>query len=129
MFAADAQLQVRPRLAAAFCRQPHQLLRFLSNSMKERLQKFNTGFEAFWTDINRRSFEDLRTQVEQNHNSMGGVLCGLVVKMRNWSAEFPDNNAGGPQKRIKFVVSEMEPGLDLLRRLEIEARKALGMSA
>jgi hypothetical protein len=111
------------------CRKVEENLRFLSTSMKERLNLFNAGFETFWVDINRRSFDDLRNQVEENHNSMGGVLCGLIVKMRNWAVEFPDNNAGGPQKRIKFVVSEMEPGLDKLRQLELDARKTLGLNS
>src|SRR3990172_8262500 len=73
----------------AQCRQAEATLRFLSNSIRERLRLFQTGFEMFWTDINRNSFRILRKQIEENHTSMGAALCGLVVKINSWKKEFP----------------------------------------
>jgi len=113
--------------AAALCREVEETLRFLSGSLKERLAQFQTGFEKFWGDINRASFQQMRTQIEENHASMGSVLCGVIVKMHLWKKQFPDNNIGGPVTRLKFVTTELEPGLARLRELETEARQRLGL--
>ena len=113
--------------AAAQCKQVEETMRFLANSIRERLAQFQSGFETFWKDINRESFQQMRRQIEENHASMGSVLCGVIVKMNAWKKEFPDNKMGGPATRIKFVTTELEPGLNKLKDLEHEARKRLGM--
>jgi hypothetical protein len=113
---------------AASCKMVEDSLRFLSGSIRERLIKFQSCFELFWADINQESFHSMRAQIEENHSSMGSVLCGLSIKMKIWSKEFPDNIKGGPTTRSKFVVTDLEPGLLKLRDLELEARKKLGMT-
>ncbi len=113
--------------AAMDCKAVEDTIRFLSNSIRERLAQFQYVFETFWKDINAATFRQMRQQIEENHASMGSVLCGLIVKMHLWKKEFPDNDVGGPLKRLKFVMTELEPGLDKLKNLEIEARKRLGM--
>jgi hypothetical protein len=114
---------------AASCRATEESIHFLALSMDERIRRFQSNFEQFWGNINRESFKKLRAQIEENHASMGPVLCGLVVKMRAWAKIFPDNNVGGPTTRAKFVVTDMEPGLEKLKVLEAEARKKLNMTA
>ncbi|MDE2337197.1 MAG: hypothetical protein KGL10_07785 [Alphaproteobacteria bacterium] len=113
--------------AATECKEVEETIRFLAGSIRERLAQFQNGFETFWKDINRATFMEMRTQIEENHASMGSVLCGLIVKMHLWKKEFPDNNVGGPATRLKFVMTELEPGLNKLKELEVEARKRLGM--
>jgi hypothetical protein len=115
--------------SAAQCRQVEETVRFLADSIRERLAEFQDSFEMFWANINRASFQQLRMQIEKNHSTMGAVLCGLVVKMHLWRKEFRDNATGGPATRIKFVVSEIEPGLARLRELETAARTQLGMKS
>lgn len=117
-----------PRTMAS-CKKVEESLRFLSSSIRERLGSFKGAFEVFWDDMNRDSFERLRKEIEGNHVGMGGVLCGLVVKMRRWSQEFPDNNVGGPTTRAGFVLSEMEPGLEHLKEMENEARNSIGLGS
>lgn len=112
----------------ASCKRVEDSLRFLSTSIRERLAKFQTGFEFFWGDINKESFDKLRKEIEENHAGMGAVLCGLSVKMRNWSTEFPDNAIGSPAKRSQYVVTELEPGLEILKSMENEARERIGLT-
>ncbi|MDD9901488.1 MAG: hypothetical protein OXT65_10950 [Alphaproteobacteria bacterium] len=112
---------------AAHCKNVEDHLSFIIDSIRERLVKFQVSFEVFWQNISRESFEELRAQIEENHSSMGSVLCGLSVKMNGWAEAFPDNNVGGPQKRAKYVVTEIEPGLERLRKEEATARSNLGM--
>jgi hypothetical protein len=116
-----------PRTMAS-CKKVEDSLRYISMSIRERLQRFQKGFELFWSDINKTSFNNLRQQIEENHASMGAVLCGLLVKMRGWTKEFPDNSVGGPAKKIKYVMTELEPGIERLKILENDARARLGLS-
>ncbi len=109
------------------CRKTEDALRFLSSSIRERLMRLQYSFEVFWKNINPNSFIQLRQQIEDNHASLGAVLCGLVVKMRNWEKAFPDSTQGGPTTRAKFVVTELEPGIERLRSLENVARMRLGL--
>lgn len=116
-----------PRTSAS-CRKVEESLRFLSGSIRERLGRFRGAFEAFWEDMNPQSFERLRREIEDNHVGMGAVLCGLIVKMRNWSQAFPDNEVGGPATRAQYLISEMEPGLEQLKEMENEARARIGLT-
>lgn len=109
------------------CKRTQETLGFLSTSIRERLNRLQYAFESFWKNINQASFIHLRQQVEESHSSMGAVLCGLMVKMRSWERAFPDNVMGGPVTRAKFVVTEMEPGLEHLKKMENEARLRLGL--
>ncbi len=111
----------------AHCKQVETAIRFLSMSIRERLEQLNASFVQFWQNINSTSFAQLQRQIEENYASMGSVLCGMVVKMTRWRKEFPDNTKGSPITRATFVISEMEPGILHLKDLENEARKRLGL--
>lgn len=111
----------------AHCKQVETAVRFLSMSIRERLEQLHASFEHFWQNINSKSFADLQRQIEENYASMGSVLCGLVVKMTRWRKEFPDNTKGSPVTRATFVISEMEPGILHLKDMENEARKRIGL--
>lgn len=112
----------------AACESAEHVLQFINMSLHERLEKMQRNFTVFWNDINRSSFQKLQNEISDNHQSLGAVLCGLIVKMRTWEKEFPTANSGGPQQRAKFIVSELEPGLEKLKLLEQEARKKLGLT-
>lgn len=113
---------------ALSCRKVEETMRFLSASIRERLMHFQMGFETFWGDISHESFEKLQQDVAANYASMGAVLCGLIVKMSSWAREFPNNTVGGPSTRIKFVIADLEPGLDFLKEMENDARRKLGLT-
>lgn len=121
------EVSASPRTLAS-CKKVEESLRFLSTSIRERLTKFQTGFDLFWGDINKDSFATLRNEIVENHAGMGAVLCGLVVKMRHWSEEFPDNAIGSPAKRAQFIMTELEPGLENLKEMENEARERIGLT-
>src|SRR2546422_9363027 len=108
--------------AVARCRKVEEALKFLCTSIQGRLDEFKAGFESFWGGMSRKSFERLRRQVEGNHAGMGATLCGVTVKMRDWSRKFPDDNAGSASERLKYVMEQMEPGLEKLKQAENDAR-------
>jgi len=107
-------------LAVASCKKAEESVKFLSTSIGDRLALFNAGFELFWSDMNRKSFERLRRKIEDNHVGMGAAMCGLLVKMRAWSNAFP-NNSGVPSMRLKYLLV-MLPGLERLMVMENDAR-------
>ena len=112
----------------AACESVEYILQFINMSLHERLEAMQKNFSIFWNDINRSSFQRLQNEISDNHQSLGAVLCGLIVKMRAWEKEFPTANSGGPQQRSKFIISELEPGLEKLKKLEQDARKKLGLA-
>ncbi len=91
-------------------------------SLTGRFESFNRKSADFWKDINANSFAQMKDLVFSNHRSMGGVLCGLAVKMQLWRERFP-TAGGGPNKRLEFVRSEIVPGMQLIDELEAAARK------
>lgn len=122
----NRDIKSSPRMVNS-CRNTEDIVSKLTLSVRERMSRFNKAFHMFWSDINRESFEQLRKQVEENHDGMGAVLCGLLVKIRSWAYEFPDNGVGSPAKRVTFVMTEIEPGLEKLKIFENEARKSIGL--
>jgi hypothetical protein len=114
--------------AWARCKKSADILRFLMISLKERMQILDKNFESFWGNINRASFESLRTVIEGSHTSLGANICTLLVKIRAWGEVFPDNDVGGPIKRSTFVITEIEPGLERLMMIENDARKKSGLT-
>jgi len=91
-------------------------------SLTGRFEAFNRKSADFWRDINADSFSRMKDMVFSNHRSIGGVLCGLSVKMQLWRDRFP-SASGGPNKRLEFVRSEVVPGMQLIDELEAAARK------
>ena len=92
-------------------------------SLTGRFEAFNRKSADFWKDINADSFSRMKDMVFSNHRSIGGVLCGLSVKMQLWRDRFP-TASGGPNKRLEFVRSEVVPGMQMIDELEEAARKS-----
>ena len=47
-----------------------------------RFETFKRSAEDIWTDINAQRFQQFRSSIQDNHETMGGVLCALTVKRR-----------------------------------------------
>ena len=72
-------------------------------------------------DINADTFRSIRELISSHHVTIGGVLCGLAVKMNLWKHRFA-RGGGGPNRRMEFVKSEILPGLSHIKALEQSAR-------
>lgn len=90
------------------------------SSVTGRFESFDRNSQTFWDNISMDSFQALHRLITAHHETIGGVLCGLTVKLNSWEQKFP-NHAGSPQKRADFILAEMAPGLDRLIRLERSA--------
>jgi hypothetical protein len=94
-------------------------------SITGRFETFNLRSRILWSDMTRENFHSFRDLVTSNHASIGGVLCGLTVKLDLWHERFP-SLGGGPAKRAEFLRTEMYHGLHRLMQEEQTAAKALG---
>lgn len=95
----------------------------ISGSITGRFESFERKTKDFWDDISADRFKQVRDLVTAHHMTVGGVLCGLTLKMDLWRERFPENDSGGPQQRIEFCFSEILPGLDFIKNLEANATK------
>lgn len=102
-------------------------LDFVRDSMNEilssitgRFESFDRNSQTFWDNISMDSFQRMHRLIIGHHETIGGVLCGLTVKMKRWEQLFPAKG-GSPHSRIDFVKGEMVPGLDRLIRIEQSA--------
>lgn len=96
----------------------------ISGSITGRFESFDRKTQNFWDDISAERFHEVRKLITSHHTTVGGVLCGLTLKMDHWKRRFPDSDTGGPQQRIEFIFSEIIPGLDHIAALEKKAAKS-----
>nr|WP_306709379.1 hypothetical protein [Azospirillum isscasi] len=94
----------------------------IAASITGRFESFDNRSKDFWRNINAQSFRSIRDLITNHHVTIGGVLCGLAVKMALWKARF--SSGGGPVRRLEFIRSEILPGLSHIRSLERSARGA-----
>ena len=65
-----------------------------------------------WAKISADNFRKVESLIPSYHVSMGGVICGLCLKMQGQSQLFPNKQAGGPTRMAAFILSEMKQGID-----------------
>jgi hypothetical protein len=97
-------------------------LNSLSTTLTSRFERFELRSQEFWANVSAHSFRRIRDLVMSHHVTIGGVLCGLSVKMGLWSHRFA-RNPGSPNKRIEFITTEILPGLNKI--LELDAAKVV----
>lgn len=95
----------------------------ISGSITGRFESFERKTQDFWSDVSAERFREVRRFITDHHITVGGVLCGITLKMDHWQERFSKNNPGGPQARLEFIISEILPGLDSIRKLEERAAK------
>ncbi len=112
---------------------PHILgtIRGVEGELNDLLASVTSRFEAFrqqsdqmWENINAQKFRQIRQHVISSQKTVGGVLCGLGIKLNAWRERFPKKDVGGPIARSEMLFSEILPGLDKLTELERQGRES-----
>jgi hypothetical protein len=96
----------------------------IATSITGRFESFDNRSRDFWRDINPESFRSIRDLIVTHHLTIGGVLCGLAVKMNLWKHRF--GRGGGPVRRLEFIRSEILPGLAHIKTIEQASRNSMG---
>jgi hypothetical protein len=87
-------------------------------SISGRFEDFNKASKTMWNNLNAERFRAVKDMIQSYHTTIGGVLCGLTVKMIHWKRLFPDPELGGPVRRSEFIMSEMKQGLSRMRDMD-----------
>ena len=89
-------------------------------SITGRFESFDRHSRNFWNNITAESFRKVKIHISAHHTTVGGVLCGLKVKMSAWADRFSDDR-GGPIQRSDFIMSEIRQGVEAISRIEAAA--------
>jgi hypothetical protein len=89
-------------------------------SITEKFDSFERHSNEMWSDINAQSFSQVKHLISNHHSTIGGLLCGLAVKMSIWDEK---GRRGGPQARGDFIMSEMRHGIEKIAAVEAAAPK------
>lgn len=110
-----------------FLRGSQGIERALTNtiaSITGRFDSFNTNSRDMWQDVNAESFEWTRNLITAHHKTVGGVLCGLMVKINGWEEAFDGLEILQQQhRRSEYILAEIRAGIDQIESLEKSARE------
>lgn len=94
----------------------------ITASITGRFESFDRNSQGMWDNITADSFDKVKRLIEAHHTTVGGVLCGLTVKMDSWMERFGDGR-GGMVKRAEFIMSDMTHGMERISSIEKSAPK------
>lgn len=83
----------------------------LMTVLRRMFQDFAVRSRDLWDDLSAAKFKHVKEVVEGAQTTVGGVFCGLTVKLNAWHSRFPSPKVGGPTAREEFLFSEFKPGL------------------
>ena len=92
----------------------------LDQQIHARFESFDRETQDMWDNLSAEKFRKLQKIIKSYHTTLGGVLCSLNVKMDAWNRLFPHKNAGSPQRRAEFIMTQMRPGMDKIKPLRSE---------
>jgi hypothetical protein len=90
-------------------------------SITGRFESFDRHSEAMWENITAASFAKIKNLIQSHHVTVGGVLCGLSVKLNTWQDKI--GSKGGLVKRADFITSDMMQGIERIAAIEATAPK------
>ncbi|MEP3115910.1 hypothetical protein [Nisaea sp.] len=86
----------------------------------ERFHEFDRRAVFDWQALTLGEFSTARQQILEHQATLAEVLCGIAVKIFEWRSRFAKPNVG-IQQRVDFVLSDLQPGLDHLLKVESSA--------
>ena len=92
----------------------------ITTSITGRFENFHQNSSDMWENVTANSFRAVKEMVASHHLTLGGVLCGLQVKMSLWEEKF-GGGRGGLVQRSEFIMSEMRQGIDTIAAIEKSA--------
>ncbi|MBT7760677.1 MAG: hypothetical protein HN732_25320, partial [Rhodospirillaceae bacterium] len=92
----------------------------ITASITGRFESFDRNSKTLWDNINATTFQAMKEMIEAHYVTIGGVLCGLLVKMDSWDQKFAKGR-GGPISKADFIMSEMRMGMNYIYKIEESA--------
>ncbi len=113
------QVRQMPRFAET-CDTLQMRFNDITASITGRFESFDKNSKTLWDNINAATFQAMKEMIEAHYVTIGGVLCGLLVKMDSWEEKF-DRGRGGPIAKADFIMSEMRMGMNYISEIEKSA--------
>ncbi|MBL6953090.1 MAG: hypothetical protein ISR50_10675 [Alphaproteobacteria bacterium] len=113
------QVRQMPRFEET-CKTLQMRFNDITASITGRFESFDRNSKTLWDNINAESFQSMKDMIEAHYVTIGGVLCGLMVKMDAWDEKFA-RGRGGPISKADFIMSEMRMGMNYIYEIEKSA--------
>ena len=97
-----------------------EILNDVTASLTGRFESFDRHSKDMWENLNGESFRRVRGLIESHHTTVGGVLCGLSLKMIAWENEI-GWECTRPVQCAEFITSQMRSGLNRIKEIEDSA--------
>ena len=108
----------------AACDYVEPKLNGIITSITGRFESFDQHSKRMWDNISAESFRQVRELITGHHATVGGVLCGLSVKMDAWEERFKGlDPEAAVVRRSEFVMGELRRGLAKVEAVEEAAPK------
>ena len=102
------------------CEFLREKLNDVTASLTDRFESFDRHSKNMWENLNGESFRWVRTLIESHHTTVGGMLCGLTLKMSAWENEVGWDNSS-PVRRAEFATTHMRSGINRIKEIEDSA--------
>ena len=93
------------------------------SAIHRRIASFDMHTESMWKNLTSESFREVKMLIESNHATIGGMLCGLQIKMDGFYERFHEKDATGRQI-ADFISMNIKPGIDKIKNIERSAHYA-----
>jgi hypothetical protein len=105
-----------------------KMMNALLTYVRRVFEDFEARSQDMWNNLSAAKFKHVQDVIQNAHTTVGGVLCGLTVKMTTWDRRFPNARTGSPGQREEFLLSEIRPGLSELVDLVRDNSTVIGYS-
>ncbi len=112
----DDSLRDDPQIVAA-ADSVEAELNDIMTAISGRIETFDNHTATMWDNLTSDSFRQVKLLIESNHALIGGMLCGLQIKMDGFNERFHDKEATNRQV-ADYVVSNIKPGIDRIKNIE-----------
>lgn len=112
----DDTLKSDPQILAAINAVEGELNDIMT-AISGRFETFDKHSATLWEDLTEKSFRSVKLLIESNHAAVGGMLCGLQIKMAGFHERFYKKEATNRQL-ADFIVSNIRPGIDRIKNIE-----------
>lgn len=86
-----------------------------------RLETFDQHTSSMWENLNGDSFRKVKILIESNHSTIGGMLCGLHIKMEGYEElchdQIPSNHV-----IVDYIAAYIYPGIERIKNIERSSR-------
>ncbi len=94
-----------------------KLMTGLVEFLKRLFSDFDVQTQDLWDNLSAERFEQVKKMIADYHTTIGGVLCGLTVKMNAWIERYPNPRSGSSVSKGEFLMTDIRQGVANIRAM------------